>query len=81
MSQQKLFAMGQIKELEFLLGKTIRVKNCIQVRYDEKKTQMADMVGVPTFIGSNDLLNIPLQVVIDRTPVRIDSLTQIEVVE
>ena len=70
--------MGQIVELSFLIGKRVKVKNCVKLCYNK---ELSDVIGKLSFIGSNDFTKWPLQVTIDRTPFKIDNLNQIELLE
>lgn len=67
--------MGQIKELEFMIGQRVLVRSAVKVCYMDK---LADVAGTLQFIGSNNLLDIPLIVTINRMPIEIHSLKQIE---
>jgi hypothetical protein len=55
--------------MEKFLNKRIRIKN----GWDDGTAA----VGICTFIGPNEVLNIPLQVNIGRTPLRVKSIKQI----
>ena len=70
--------MGQIKELEFLLGKRVKISQGVDVCYMHKK---ANVVGILTFVGKNSYLNIPLQATVGRMPITLTSLKQIELLE
>jgi len=70
--------MGQFKELDFLLGKRVRVKNAVKVCYTNK---LADVTGTLSFIGENKYLGFKIQATIDRMPVELTNLKQLELIE
>ena len=71
-----------MKELQHIVGKKVRVKDCIEVDYGSNHGKIkTDIIGTVYFIGANEFLGWPLQVTIDRTPIQLDSLKQIELIE
>jgi len=60
-------------EVTELIGKKVRVKKAIKVCYMDK---LKDVVGILTFVGMNQFNK--LQCTIDRMPIELKNLNQIE---
>lgn len=53
------------------INKIVKVKNAVDG---------SDIVGMCTFIGHNEMINWPLQITVDRMPIKLDSLEQVSLV-
>ena len=66
--------------MDFLIGKTIKVKIPARDNYGkELKNQFTYVVGECTYAGPNTILDIPLQVTVNRTPIRVHHINDIEI--
>jgi hypothetical protein len=71
-----------MKELQHIVGKRVRVKDCVEVNYGTNHGKIkVDVIGEVTYIGSNKYLGWPLQITVGRTPLQLESLKQIELIE
>jgi len=60
--------------LEELIGKKVKVREAVKVCYSHK---LKDVIGILSFVGKNELLNIELQCTVSRMPIRLRNINQI----
>lgn len=58
-----------LEEAKSLINKLVVIKKAIN---------NSDVVGILNFVGKNEFLNWELQVTVDRLPIQLNSLEQIE---
>lgn len=62
-------------ETSHLIGKRVRVKEAVKVCYSNK---LADVVGTLTFLGENEMLHNKLQATVDRMPIPLRNINQVQ---
>lgn len=62
-------------ETSDLIGKRVRIKEAVEACYSKK---FIDVVGTLTFLGPNTKLGIPLQATIDRMPITLRNINQVQ---